>query len=133
MVLLFIEGAAKAKKNNKMEARSILPHIMGIIQAHPETYELNKKICEGKINEYFSLIKDSKDEHLEECMIYSSEGDVVDTCRCHYYIHIYPKKLITEIITVLIGFDYTSELMEKIVTIFNNYIKHKSVQAMSFQ
>lgn len=51
-----------------------------------------------KLEIYIELIKDAKDGHLKGCVTGDTASDVVDTCRCHYQLNIYPKKLLKEII-----------------------------------
>lgn len=50
--------------------------------------------CREKFERYLSQRADNEYGHTRACFF--AAGDVVDTCPCHYYTHVYPRELMRE-------------------------------------
>lgn len=75
-----------------------------LVKLQNEQKTPNREYCEVKLKTYFELISGAKNGHIKGCKpVDGTLEDVVDTCRCHFQLHVYPKKLLKEIISVLIG------------------------------
>lgn len=57
--------------------------------------------CKAKFDNYIEITKSVSDGHLESCMVVSE--DTVDTCRCHYFVYVYPVQIIQQLISIFIG------------------------------
>lgn len=83
----------------------ILSFVLNILQQAAEEADTTGKAlhirkCVKKFSKYLDLTENKVDGHLESCTQYCESGDVVDTCSCHFYIHVYPIELVKEIIQV---------------------------------
>lgn len=66
-------------------------------------YTAAREFCSLEIEAYFMTVNESENGHIKGCN--PSDGissDVVDTCRCHFQLHVYPKKLMKEIANILL-------------------------------
>lgn len=62
--------------------------------------------CKAKFDNYLAITKHVIDGHLESCM--SVSEDTVDTCRCHYYMYVYPAHIIHQLVSLFIGQSITN-------------------------
>lgn len=101
---------------------------LGVVRDSPNDSLVHKqKYFQSKFDCYFSIINQTRDGHLLRCQQEKS-GDVVNTCRCYYQLHILPNKLLIDLISAFIGYEYTSYMLNEILEIFEKHVSTNEYQ-----
>lgn len=74
--------------------------LLRVFETKAVTYKARRLYLEGKekIERWQTTVGKAVNGHFDSCMIYRDDCDVVDTCNCHYYIHVQPGEIFKEII-----------------------------------
>lgn len=86
-----------------MDSRRVSNNVVKRISGAGQPAADKIRACKVKIDDYIKLVETNINGHLNSCMQIQETGDIVDTCNCCYYIHVYPIQLIHEILSIFTG------------------------------